>query len=328
MASHFFRTSRSALREVVGRQMPRKHRPLVRLDRPVAEKSMQVLDALVEDFIGFAWRHLVRPRHVFEIGQHVAAENSPDQARGQLQVDLEAPAVDGALIELVLREQEQPKVAEAQGVEGHFVRLVVLAETARPARACREEDVLAVDPFLAALRHFRLQEVDKVPGREGRRATGADVDQLLAGIEVRSRNVGQRLRAVVHVLHGALDEALMLPGQTSEEDRDVLALFPGEGPGSISLIVRNGRCAERRHARTSRSEPEQRAYPCRAGPRILPEYYEHQGYLRQVRIIAKAAAREPVDQLSSSMVSSPSRRGPPRMWSSTTTACPTPPTTP
>ncbi len=228
--------------EVAREQVPAERGPLARRDGAIAEDAVQVLDRVAEHQVGLAWRDLVGAGEVLEVGEHVRAEDRPDEAGGERHVDLEPATVDRSLIELVLREQEQPEIPEADRVERHLVRLVVLAEAAGAARSRGEEDELLPDLLGAARSDFGLQEVHEVAGGERGGAARADVDQCLAGIQIGPRDVRQRLRVVAQVLHRALHQPLVLPRQPAEQDRHVLPLVRRERPCFVRLVVRD-RCA-------------------------------------------------------------------------------------
>ncbi len=114
-----------------------------------------------------------------------------------LHVDFETATLLGGLIQLVLRKQEEAKILQAHAVERHLVGLVVLAEAAGATSAGCQEDVVVNSFLLATDSHFGLQEVDQAASREDRRTAGADIDQFLAGVEVRASDIGQGFRLVV-----------------------------------------------------------------------------------------------------------------------------------
>ncbi len=70
---------------------------------------------------------------------------------------------------------------------GHFVGFVILAEPAGSARAGRQEDIVIQSLLLAIGSDLGFQKIDQAARCEDCGAAGADVDQFLAGIQVRAR---------------------------------------------------------------------------------------------------------------------------------------------
>ena len=225
------------IRKIAGKEMPRQHAVFVVAKRPLLEDFEQIIRAFLHHFVGLAGSDLVRTRQVFHVRQNIAAENGPDNAQAQRHIDFQAAGLFGRLVELVLRQEEQAEIFQAHAVERHFVGFVVLAEAAGPASAGRQEDVVIQGLLLAVVGDFGLQEIHQAARGEDRGAAGADVDQFLAGVQVRARDIGQGLRLVVQVVEDALNQPLMFPGQAAEQDRGLVALFPREWSRFIRSVM-------------------------------------------------------------------------------------------
>ena len=209
---------------------------LVRIG-PLLEDFKQIVRAFLQDLVGLAGNDFVGPRQIFHVRQDIAAENGPDDAEAQRHIDFQSAALLRRLVQLVLRQQEEAKIFQAHAVERHFIGFVVLAEAAGPAGAGRQEDIVIQRLLLAVGGDFGLQEVDQAARREDRGAAGADVNQFLAGVQVRARDIGQGLGVVVQVIEDALNQPLVLPGQAAEQDGGLIALLPREWPRLIRSVM-------------------------------------------------------------------------------------------
>ncbi len=119
---------------------------------------------------------------------------------------------------------------------------MILTEPARPAGAGGEIEVFLRDLLRARFLDFLLQEVEQVSGREARRAALADIGDGPAGQQVGLCRRRENLRFVAKPRERALDKAFSTPVQSAIKNRDVLTLFPGEGPRLVGSEVL-GRCA-------------------------------------------------------------------------------------
>ncbi len=196
--------------------MPRKHAVLVGAKRTVLEDFEQIVRAFLHDLVGLPGRDLVRTGQIFHIRKDVAHQNCPHNAEAQRHIDFQAAALFGRLVELVLSEQEEAEFLQAHAVECHLIGFVVLAEAAGAARAGRQEDVIVQGLLLAVHGHFVLQEIYQAARGEDGGAARAGVDQFLAGVQVRARNVGQRLGVVIQIVEHALHQTLVFPGQSAK----------------------------------------------------------------------------------------------------------------
>ena len=219
--------------------MPCQHPVLVVAQRPLLEDLEEIVRAFLQDLVGLPGRDLVRTRQVLHVREDVAHQNGPHDAQAQGHIDFQAAALFGRLVELVLRQQEEAEILQAHAVEGHLIGFVVLAEAAGAAGAGRQEDVVVQRLLLPVDGHFVLQEIHQAARGKDRGAARAGVDQFLAGVQVRARDIGQRLGVVIQIVEDALDQPLVLPGQAAEQNRGLLPLFPCEGPRFIGSVVSN-----------------------------------------------------------------------------------------
>src|SRR5690606_35198046 len=118
------------LDEVARGQMPREGPPLFPLDRTIAKDLAQVVDAFPDCAIGAARLDLIGPRSVLNALQSIRAQNGPDHAERQRNVDLEPAALEGTLVHPVLIDEEDPERLEADIPQCQLIALVILAETA------------------------------------------------------------------------------------------------------------------------------------------------------------------------------------------------------
>ena len=110
IAANFLRISRSALAKygVVRCQATERHGRSAAL----AERLVEILDALADDRVGLARNHLVGPHLVFEVLHEIGAEDRPQAAERHRQVEIEAVTHGRFLVHLVLRHQEHAKGLE------------------------------------------------------------------------------------------------------------------------------------------------------------------------------------------------------------------------
>ena len=164
-------------------------------------------------------------------------QNGPHNAEAQGHVDFQPAWLFGSLVQFILREQEEAEILQAHAVEGHFIGFVVLAEAAGTTSAGRQEDVVVEGLLLAILSHLGLQEIHQAARGKDRGAARAGVDQFLAGVEVRARDIGQGLGLVIQIVENPLDQPLMFPGQATEQNRRIVPLFSGERPRFVGSVV-------------------------------------------------------------------------------------------
>ena len=161
-------------------------------------------------------------------------------ARGEFRVNVDALARGCLGRDLGLVETADAKVRQIDTCECQLVGFVILAETARTASACREEDV-AFGNVVTPLRGDLLaQDVHQIAdGKVGGRAS-TGVDEFLARVEVALDRIGQQLHAVAKIPHCGRDQPLVLPGCAAEEDRNAIPRFARESPRPICLVVSAG----------------------------------------------------------------------------------------
>src|SRR5262249_14829744 len=177
----------------------------------------------------------------FQIGQQITAENGPYQPCGERHGDLQA-AVARTLLQLILRQEQNPEVPEAKRIQGHGVGLMILSEPTSTAGPRREVDVLVDHCVLALLRLFGLEKVDQVPSNKRRRTARADVDQLFPSVQVRSRYIGEGFSLIVQVVEDTLNQAFVLPRQPPIEHGHGAALVPRKWARRVGRIVRDSIC--------------------------------------------------------------------------------------
>jgi hypothetical protein len=227
--------------EIVGEEMPRDDGGFLVEERTIAEGVVEEFDGLLEDAIGLAGIYFVGAGQVLEVGEDIGAENGPDEAEAEGEIDFEPAAIGGFLVELILGEKEKTEIAEAETVESHGVGFVILAEAAGTAGTGGEEDEIVGDGFFADLRDFFLEEIDEAAGGKDGGAAGAGVDEFLAGVEIGAGDVGKRLGFVVEIVEGALDDAFVFPGEAAVEDSDFVAVGALEGLGLVGGVMLGGR---------------------------------------------------------------------------------------
>ncbi len=229
------------LREVRRRQMPGQRGPGA-ARRPPAKDLVEVLDALLDDGVGAPGHDLVGTDLVLEVLHQVRAEDRPQAAERDRQVEVEAVAHHGLLVEVVLGQEEHPEGVEARVAQRQLVALVVLAEAAGAARPGRQVDV-ALRHFLGAdALGFAAEEVDEVARREAGRAALADVGHLAPGQEILLGGDGQDARLISALLEHRLENALGAPVQAAEQNRHRVALTPGEGAGRVRAVRLSDDC--------------------------------------------------------------------------------------
>src|SRR5229473_268813 len=112
-----------------------------------------------------------------------------------------------------------------------------MPEPARSAGSCSQKNILVGYFFFAPRSHLGLEKIDKAPRGENRWAAGADIDQLFPGIEVRTRDVRERLGVVIQIVKDALDKPLMLPRESPKEDGGLFSLFANERSRLVGRVV-------------------------------------------------------------------------------------------
>ena len=224
------------LREIAGGEEP-EHRPVRPALRPVPEHLVQELDRFLDHHLGLAGNHFVGPHLVLEVLDEVGAEDRPQAAQRDRQVEIEAVAHRRLLVELVLGEEEHAEGVEPGIAQGQLVALVILAEATGPAGAGGQIDELLVHVLGAGRLGLLLEEVDQVAGGEAGRAALADVGDLAPGEEIVLGGHRQDLRLVAAALQHRLEDPLDAPVQAAEEDRHRIALGAGEGARGIGAVV-------------------------------------------------------------------------------------------
>ena len=202
-----------------------------------AERLGQDLDAFRHHCIGLTGMHLVGARPVFEALEHVGAQDAPDRADGQRHVDVQPAPGLGALIGLLLIDQEHAERFEPDIAQRKLVALVILAEAAGPAGTGGDIGVSVrhcpgADPF-----GLGAQEVGQVASGEAGRAALADIGQFAPGHQVFAGRGRKRARAVSHVLEDGLEHALGPPMQPAEQDLGPLDLLFAHRWGNIGTIM-------------------------------------------------------------------------------------------
>src|SRR5262249_51827154 len=152
--------------EVARREVPDERPPFFPAAGPLAEDVAEIVDALVAGGCGLTGLHLIGPDLKLDVLEQAGAQESPDPAHPDRQVDLEAGAVDRSLVEAVLRHEEESKGLEADVSERHLIALVILTEAAGTAGAGGKIDVTPIH-FIGAERLALLpQKVRQVPRRK------------------------------------------------------------------------------------------------------------------------------------------------------------------
>ncbi len=214
--------------EIAGAQVPGCGADLAAGNRCVTEYLAQVVDALLDDPIGLSGYHLVGAGLVFQILHDVTDENRPDRTQRERQVELESAALDSALIEPALGEQEHAKRLQTAVAQRELVTLMILSESARAARAGGEVHVVLGNLLGTRLLGPVAQKVGQIACREARRATLADIRERAPGEQILPRCGGKDLGPVAEPVERGLDDTLCTPVQTSEQDCHVLALVSHE----------------------------------------------------------------------------------------------------
>src|SRR6202040_250249 len=114
--------------EIVAGQMPGQRPIFLPAIRAIEKYLIEILDAFLQNCVGLSRINFVGPSQVLEVNEKVTAEDRPDQAQAHRHVDLQAAPVSRSLIQFILRQQEEPEVAQAEAIEGHRIRFMVLAE--------------------------------------------------------------------------------------------------------------------------------------------------------------------------------------------------------
>ena len=227
-------------REVPRGQVPGQHGPAAAVPWTRPERVAQQLHALGDDGVGLPGDDFVRPRLVLEILQHVGAEDRPDDPGADEEVDLQAVAASVALVEAVLRHQEQTERFESDVAQRQLVALVILAETARAAGAGGQINVAPGDFIRADVRSPGVEEGREVAGGEAGGTALTDIGELAPEVQVLACCRREALRAIPGVLEHRLDDALDAPVQAAEQDRDVRTFGPREGTRNIGLVRTRG----------------------------------------------------------------------------------------
>jgi hypothetical protein len=119
------------------------------------------------------------------------------------------------------------------------VGLMVLAEAASPASACRQVNVVVDDVILAFLRHLGLEEIRQVASSERRWTTCPNIDQLFASVEISPCHVRKRLCVVAQIVKDSFDQALIFPVEAPVEHRHAFPFVSCERSRFIGCIVRD-----------------------------------------------------------------------------------------
>ena len=203
---------------------------LIELPRTLlAEDLVEVIHLLVEDLIGFAGIDLVGAQRVGDFVHHVAAIQRVEDAQEEVDVHFQPGFGVGLLQTAGLLEQEHAEAIEPGITQGKAVLRFVHAEAAGTAGAGREEHV-AVDDFLLrdALFFQRLEVLNQVTDGEVSGITLAVIAVFLTGLEGRNVRSGNGFGAVAETFERAVDEFLVFPRESAEEERGLSALSLGE----------------------------------------------------------------------------------------------------
>ena len=184
-----------------------------------------------EDAVGFAGVHLVGANLIGEIVENVAHVQGVQNGEEEIHVHFQAGFGFGLVQAAALLEQEHAEFLEAGVAQREAIFSFVHAEAAGAAGAGGEEDVAVADFVLGKAFGFKvLHELHQVADGEVGGIALAVVAVLFAELE--GLFVGHRhgLALVAEALKRGVHEALVLPGETAEQNCGVIALELGEGP--------------------------------------------------------------------------------------------------
>src|SRR5262249_55174332 len=137
------------------------------------EDFVEILDTRMQHVIGLARCDLIRARHIFEIGEEIGTEDSPDEPHRKRQIDFQPTPMGRCLIELVLCHKEDSKILEAKSLQRHSVGLMVLSEATRTTGPGSKIHIFFDDVILPMLLYFVSQEAHQVAGCKGRWTAGS-----------------------------------------------------------------------------------------------------------------------------------------------------------
>src|SRR5436853_4100154 len=141
--------------------MPAESAPFAAINRTITEHGVKIIRTLFHHLVGLSGNNFIRPGHIFQVSQTIGHENGPDQAKTEWQVDFQSASAYCALVQLVLGQQQYAEVAQPQAIERHRVGLVILAETAGPARSRCKKYIFICDILLSGGSRLIFEEIDK-----------------------------------------------------------------------------------------------------------------------------------------------------------------------
>src|SRR5262245_42358069 len=191
----------------------------------VLEDVLQVIHALFHHGVSLAGVDFVRADLIADVVDQVAHVQRVEDGQEEIDVHLK-PGFGLRLVQAArLLEEHDAESVEARIAQRQPVLRLVHPEAARPAGARREEDMV-VNDLLArlALLLQSLQELHQIPDREVGWITLAVIAVLLAGLKSRHVRNRKSLALIPQAFERPVNQLLVLPGETAEEQYGIFTL--------------------------------------------------------------------------------------------------------
>ncbi len=185
----------------------------------------------MDDAVGLALVHLEGANLINELVDDIAEVERVQHAHAKVHAELQTWLAAGRLDAVGLLKEQDAKTIESGVLQREAILGFIHAEAAGAAGTGGEEYVIVDDLFAAQafLLQF-LQMAHQIADGEIGGVALAVVAELLACLEVRDHRGGNILAAVAGSMEDSLDHLLVFPGETAEEDGDLVAFGRGKSP--------------------------------------------------------------------------------------------------
>src|ERR1017187_4005391 len=220
----------------------------------IAQQGAQLVDGRLKDFICPALLDFVRTDTVDHLVHDVAEVEGIEHAHAEVHRELQPGFARGCLHAVVLLEQEHAEPVKTGVSQSQAIFRLVHAEAARTTRAGGKEDVVVDDLFFRHPPSLQALEVlHKVANSEVRRVALTVVAVFLAELERRHIRHRQDLAAISAAFKHRLNYALVFPGQATEKNSHLAALFRSEGLFGGAAKMAHRATVEAHHAGQARA---------------------------------------------------------------------------